>query len=202
MSRYHAGLDEAGYGCLGGAMVAVALAAPVGWKPPPGLRDSKVLTHTKRMALREALYADERVRIGYALAHAPDIDKAGAGVTRWSLFRQAFARMREALPTGSTLTDAVIDGNVAIAGTRAVVKADATHPLVMAASVIAKLRHDEDLYDWHRRFPQYDLRSNQGYGTPKHLAVLAKCGAVPGLHRFSYGPVRAVKINENAGRKR
>jgi ribonuclease HII len=41
---------------------------------------------------------------------------------------------------------------------------------------------------WHTVYPQYDLASNKGYRSPKHLAALKEFGPTP-LHRMSFAPV-------------
>jgi ribonuclease HII len=37
-------------------------------------------------------------------------------------------------------------------------------------------------------YPEYDLASNKGYRSPKHLAALNELGPTP-LHRLSFAPV-------------
>jgi len=41
---------------------------------------------------------------------------------------------------------------------------------------------------WAPVYPQYDLASNKGYRSPKHLAALNELGPTP-LHRLSFAPV-------------
>ena len=42
--------------------------------------------------------------------------------------------------------------------------------------------------DWAPLFPAYDLASNKGYRSPKHIASLRQYGPSP-LHRQSFAPV-------------
>ena len=57
-----------------------------------------------------------------------------------------------------------------------------------AASIIAKVHRDEMIRRWDPVYPQYDLASNKGYRSPKHLAALREHGPTP-LHRLSFAPV-------------
>ncbi|MGH9570533.1 MAG: ribonuclease HII, partial [Candidatus Angelobacter sp.] len=41
---------------------------------------------------------------------------------------------------------------------------------------------------WDPVYPQYDLASNRGYRSPKHIAALNQHGPTP-LHRLSFAPV-------------
>jgi ribonuclease HII len=41
---------------------------------------------------------------------------------------------------------------------------------------------------WDPVYPEYDLASNKGYRSPKHLAALKELGPTP-LHRLSFAPV-------------
>jgi ribonuclease HII len=41
---------------------------------------------------------------------------------------------------------------------------------------------------WAPVYPEYDLASNKGYRSPKHLAALNELGPTP-LHRLSFAPV-------------
>ena len=41
-----------------------------------------------------------------------------------------------------------------------------------------------------KKYPNYNIKSNKGYGTKDHLEALEEFGPVKGLHRFSYKPVK------------
>ena len=73
----------------------------------------------------------------------------------------------------------------------AIVKGDSLDHNIAAASIIAKVARDRVMAAWHKYFPWYDLASNAGYGTAKHMAALAQYGACP-LHRRSFAPVQKV----------
>jgi len=43
--------------------------------------------------------------------------------------------------------------------------------------------------EWDRRYPGYGFARHKGYGTPEHLAALARFGPCP-IHRRSFAPVK------------
>jgi ribonuclease HII len=72
---------------------------------------------------------------------------------------------------------------------RAIVHGDARSVSIAAASILAKVTRDEHLAQLDLLYPQYGLAKNKGYGTPGHLAALARFGPCP-EHRKTYQPVR------------
>jgi ribonuclease HII len=71
---------------------------------------------------------------------------------------------------------------------QAVIQGDATSYSIAAASVLAKVHRDRMLMELDREFPGYGLASHKGYGSPEHMAALARLGPTP-LHRKSFHPV-------------
>ena len=71
---------------------------------------------------------------------------------------------------------------------QAIIHGDALSISIAAASIVAKVYRDRLVEKWDGVFPAYHLGSNKGYGSPRHLAALARCGPTP-LHRFSFAPV-------------
>ena len=47
-----------------------------------------------------------------------------------------------------------------------------------------------------KKYPEYNIKKNKGYGTKDHLEALKKYGPVKHLHRFSYAPVKACFIEK------
>ena len=72
-----------------------------------------------------------------------------------------------------------------------VVKGDAKIAAISAASVLAKVARDAEMYALHERYPQYGFAQHKGYGTAAHLAALAQFGALP-EHRVDFAPVKLV----------
>jgi ribonuclease HII len=71
---------------------------------------------------------------------------------------------------------------------RAIVKGDRDFAVISAASILAKTTRDAMLDELDGRFPAYGFAHNRGYGTPEHLAALARHGPCP-AHRRSFAPV-------------
>jgi len=91
-----------------------------------------------------------------------------------------------------TPDEAWIDGNRCpklACRTRAIVQGDRLHPVISAASILAKVARDAEMLRLHERYPQYSFDRHKGYPTAEHLKALRKYG-VSAEHRRSFGPVR------------
>ena len=98
----------------------------------------------------------------------------------------------------------VVDGNSYIPGVdrgiqRAIPKADAIVPAVMAASVIAKVLRDRVMTSLHRIFPEYGFAAHKGYPTASHRLVLDMLGP-SSVHRLSFGGYRKNTMDDGGGR--
>jgi ribonuclease HII len=60
----------------------------------------------------------------------------------------------------------------------AIVNGDRDHAVISAASIIAKTTRDAMLVELDGQYPGYGFAHNRGYGTPEHLAALARHGPV------------------------
>ena len=74
---------------------------------------------------------------------------------------------------------------------RAIVQGDRLHPVISAASILAKTARDAEMRRMHERFPQYRFDRHKGYPTAQHLALLEKHGPSE-IHRRSFAPVRRI----------
>ena len=88
----------------------------------------------------------------------------------------------------------IVDGHInycgaAFVNAQAVVDADATHPIVSAASVYAKVVRDNHMAELAKQFPDYGFEKHVGYGTRQHKEAIAQHGVTP-QHRKSYKPIR------------
>ncbi|MBT5023678.1 MAG: ribonuclease HII, partial [Flavobacteriales bacterium] len=135
-----AGVDEAGRGCLAGPVVAAAVIWPEGLTMP-GLTDSKILSHRKRMALREdliALLSDGQWAIGQASPE--EIDQINILQATYLAMHRAIEQLR---PQPNLL---LIDGNRfnPFPGIehRCEIKGDARFQAISAASIFAKTTRD------------------------------------------------------------
>ncbi len=72
---------------------------------------------------------------------------------------------------------------------QAVVKGDARHAAIAAASILAKVARDAGMQALDARYPDYGFARHKGYPTREHLAALERLGPLP-EHRRSFAPVK------------
>lgn len=180
-----AGVDEAGRGPLAGPVVAAAvILCPDGI---PGLADSKTLSFVRR----EKLEAEIRTRclFGIGMASVEEIDSINILQATMLAMTRATDTLVRAL--GQEPGEVLVDGNRLPRWgyrARAIVKGDALHPCISAASILAKQERDRMMRAAAAEHPQYGWDRNMGYGTAEHLAALRQHGPTP-HHRRSFAPV-------------
>lgn len=182
------GVDEAGRGPWAGPVVAAAVLLPKAGLPR-GVGDSKALSAARREALAGAIRACARVGVGQASVE--EIDTLNIHWATMLAMERAVAAL--AIEPGEIL----VDGNrLPRTGpdwrwpARAIVKGDASEPVIGAASIIAKTVRDCLMAGLDAECPGYGWAQNQGYGTAQHAAALRDLG-VSHHHRRSFAPVRA-----------
>lgn len=182
----HAGVDEAGRGCLAGPVVAGAVILPDSFHLP-GLNDSKKLTAVRRAALEPAIKT-QAVAWGLGVIWPAEIDRINILQATFRAMAQAVAVMK------IRPVSLLIDGNKTIPvhllvspalPQRAIVDGDALEPAISAASILAKTFRDRLLTVLDRRYPGYALAVHKGYGTAAHLAALRSLGPCP-QHRLTF----------------
>ena len=179
-----AGVDEAGRGPLAGPVVAAAVILDPEW-PIDGLRDSKLLSTRQRIRLAAEIRAHA---IAWAVAEA-----GVAEIDALNILQATLVAMRRAVTALAIApTEALVDGNrcpLLPCPVRAIVGGDRDVAAISAASILAKTVRDLQLIELDQRYPGYGFAHNKGYGTPEHLAALARIGPCP-AHRRSFAPVR------------
>ena len=176
-----AGCDEAGRGCLAGAVYAAAVILPEDFRNEL-LNDSKQLTEKQRYALREII---EREATAWAIGivSPEEIDKI-------NILNASFLAMHRAIDQLTVRPEhLLIDGNrftpYADIPHTTVVKGDGKYMAIAAASILAKTWRDDYMNRLHEEFPDYDWIHNKGYPTKKHRAAIAAHAATP-YHRKSF----------------
>jgi ribonuclease HII len=66
-----------------------------------------------------------------------------------------------------------------------VIRGDSRCCSIAAASIVAKVRRDEIMNEYHELYPEYNFRSHKGYPTKEHLEAIRKHGPCP-IHRKSF----------------
>lgn len=152
---------------------------------PQRYRDSKQLSHGRRVELAEELLASKAL-IGVGVVAAAEIDRLN--ILQASLFAMRLAV--ENLPAAPDFL--LVDGKQTVPVAlpqRAVVKGDSLSASIAAASIIAKVRRDALMDVLHLEYPQYQFHCHKGYGTADHCRLLREHGPCP-EHRRSFRPVR------------
>ncbi len=181
-ARLIAGIDEVGRGSLFGPVVAAAVILEPDYRIK-GLRDSKLLDQATREKLAERIKSHA---IAYAVA-AVDV----ARIDQLNIYWASLLAMRHAVAQLAPAPDHLLIDAVRLdwdCPQTNIIHGDALSISIAAASIIAKVHRDEMIRRWDPVYPEYDLASNKGYRSPKHLAALKKFGPTP-LHRLSFAPV-------------
>lgn len=186
MGECIAGVDEAGRGPLAGPVVAAAVILPNGASPSPfPFRDSKTISHERRVILHDWLFASGAA-IGIGIVEPGEID-------RINILQAALLAMRIAVERLDPRPDKIlIDGNQAIPrfdiAQETIVKGDAKIPAISAASIIAKVTRDRIMGELHTQYPQYGFDKHKGYGTKEHRDAILKHGPAV-IHRKTFAGV-------------
>jgi ribonuclease HII len=180
------GVDEAGRGPLAGPVYAAAVILDPA-RPIPGLKDSKLLSESRRNNLAEKIH-EHSIAWAVAQATVEEID-------RLNILQATMLAMQRAVEGLSVRPqEAWIDGNRCpklACRARAFVQGDRLHASISAASILAKTARDAEMLRMHERYPQYCFDRHKGYPTPEHLALLARHGPSE-IHRRSFAPVRRI----------
>jgi ribonuclease HII len=190
-SRFVAGADEAGRGCLAGPLVAAAVLIDYerlsvsDRRALSGLHDSKQMTEERRLEMYPCvLRAAERVSV--VIRSPAGIDRRGLHVTNIEALAQALERLapgEEAI----CLVDGFRLPRCAVPH-RHVIQGDGTSAAIAAASVIAKVTRDRYMREVADQHPGWGFEEHVGYSTPEHRAAIEELGISP-LHRRSFQSV-------------
>ncbi len=178
-----AGVDEVGRGPLAGPVVAAAVVLPRELSFS-GIDDSKKLTASRREELFDLIHRDA-VAVGVGRVSESVIDEI-------NILRATHRAMRVALEDlGLSPDHVLVDGDpipdLAIEQT-GIHRGDEKSAAIAAASIVAKVTRDRLLVEYDRLYSGYGFARHKGYGTPDHMAALARLGPCE-IHRRSFSPV-------------
>ncbi|WP_051221415.1 ribonuclease HII [Neptunomonas japonica] len=178
-----AGVDEVGRGPLVGNVVAAAVILDPNYKIH-GLADSKKLTEKKRDALYIEI-VENALAWHVAYASPDEIDQI-------NILHASMLAMQRAVEGLNVPPDyVVVDGNRCPQLTypcEAVVKGDSKVAAISAASILAKVVRDKEMYVLHELHPEYGFNKHKGYPTAAHMNALKMYGPLP-EYRKSFRPV-------------
>lgn len=179
--RIEAGCDEAGRGCLAGAVFAAAVILPPDFSNEQ-LNDSKQLSEKRRYALRPLI---EREALAWAVGIVTPEE-----IDRINILNASFLAMHRAVDQLKIRPQhLLIDGNrfnpyAGIPHTT-VVKGDGKYLSIAAASVLAKTYRDDYMNELAAQYPGYHWLENKGYPTKAHREAIRQLGVTP-YHRRSF----------------
>lgn len=179
--RIEAGCDEAGRGCLAGAVFAAAVILPPDFQSEE-LNDSKKLSEKRRYALRPVI-EKEALAWAVGIVTPEEIDKI-------NILKASFLAMHRAIDQLAIKPDhLLIDGNrftpyPDIPHTT-VVKGDGKLLSIAAASILAKTYRDDYMNSLAADYPEYHWLENKGYPTKAHREAIRIHGITP-YHRKSF----------------
>ena len=189
-SQLICGVDEAGRGPLAGSVYAAAVILDPS-RPIAGLADSKKLSEKKRDALSIEI---KQHALAWAIASC-----SAAEIDQINILQASLLAMKRAIELMSTRF-AVRPDLVQVDGTHcpkiafpcvAIVQGDSKVQAISAASILAKVARDEELYALDKQYPQYGFAGHKGYITAAHTAALVKHGPCV-EHRRSFSNIAAL----------
>ena len=173
------GCDEAGRGCLAGAVYAAAVILPPDFENEM-LNDSKQLTERQRYLLREVI-EKEAVAWAVGVVTPEEIDKI-------NILNASFLAMHRAIDQLQVRPEHLLidaeDLQTEIPHT-AIIKGDAYSYSIACASIVAKVTRDRMMIAYDEIYPEYGFAKNKGYGTKEHVEAILKYGPCP-IHRMSF----------------
>ncbi len=177
---YICGIDEVGRGPLAGPVVAGAVILPKDCTILY-INDSKKLSETKREELYDIIM-EQAVAVGLGYVDNNRIDEINILQATYEAMRQAIGKL--SVRPDILLNDAVTIPEVSIKQVP-IIKGDAKSISIAAASIVAKVTRDRLMRELSDTYPEYDLASNKGYGSAKHIEAIKTYGPTP-IHRRSF----------------
>jgi ribonuclease HII len=195
-NEIEAGIDEVARGCLAGPVYTAAVIWTNEIDPSDTntiLRDSKKLSKRKRLILRDYI---KEYSLDYCVASspAPIIDKKNILNATIDCMHEALngltIDMDHILVDGNRFKNYYRDNQPLPVPYTCVTKGDDKFISIAAASIMAKVEHDEyieKLVEENPDLEKYDWLNNMCYGTKAHLEAINKYG-VTEFHRKSFAP--------------
>ena len=182
---FEVGIDEVGRGAIFGPVFAAAVVLNeknISILKQFGVKDSKKLTPKRRkLLLPKILLLSSDYGIGQS--SAKEIDNLGIRVaTELSMIR-ALKKLKE------KPSELIIDGPLLLRPwdgmQKNIVSGDSKFISIASASIVAKVSRDNLMERLEKKYPDYMIFKNKGYGTRDHLSLIKKNG-ITKLHRKSF----------------
>ena len=190
--KFIGGVDEVGRGPLIGNVVAACCVLPKDFKLD-GLNDSKKLSEKKRDEYYNYII-ENSLAYGIGKVSPEEIDRINIYEASRKAMMKAIEEVKSQINLEYVLVDAMPLPDLDIPHTP-IIKGDAKSISIAAASVIAKVTRDREMYELDEKHPMYGFKNHKGYPTKKHIEAINSYGLIDG-YRKSYGPVKEV-LNGN-----
>jgi ribonuclease HII len=176
-----AGCDEAGRGCLAGAVYAAAVILPPNFECEL-LDDSKKIKEKDRIELR-TIIKREALAWAIGVVSQKEIDEI-------NILNASFLAMHRAIDQLKLRPEyLLIDGNRFTPYPKinhdCIIKGDAKYMSIAAASILAKTYRDDYMAMLDAQHPEYDWKQNKGYPTKGHRRAIVKHGQTS-YHRKTF----------------
>ena len=177
--KYIAGVDEVGRGPLCGPVVCCALIMPLD-DIIDGIDDSKKISEKKREKLYDIIL-EKAISYRICSVDNDEIDR----INILEATKKCMVECLEGLDIKPdiALTDA-LKLNTSIPH-ESIIKGDLKSYTIGAASIVAKVYRDRLMREYSEIYPLYDLATNKGYGTKKHINAIKEYGPCP-IHRKTF----------------
>jgi len=182
------GVDEVGRGPLIGNVVAACCVLPKDFKLD-GLNDSKKLSEKKRDEYYNYII-ENCIAYGIGKVSPEEIDEINIYEASRKAMMIAINEVKKQISLEHVLVDAMPLPDLDIPHTP-IIKGDSKSISIAAASVIAKVVRDREMYELDEKYPMYGFNKHKGYPTKKHIEAINTYGLIEG-YRKSYGPVKEV----------
>lgn len=186
------GVDEVGRGCIAGPLVVASVIFPKNYSNNQ-INDSKKLTKIKREILFQQIIND---CLYYKIVFI-DVEK----VEEWNPKQASIIGMREAIKPFLDEVDLILTDfekvDLATDKTKEInlVRGDSKSITIAAASILAKVSRDNFMIENSKKYPEFNWKSNYGYGTKSHIDAIKKYGYTK-MHRKTFEPIKSM-IKEN-----
>lgn len=195
--EFMVGIDEVGRGPIAGPVTIGACMCHRSYLSNlqadiPDITDSKLLSEANRERLAEKLHDHHRTTLALASVSAEVIDRIGIS----KALKTAITRVLRQLEIEPHRVMVLLDGKLhapkRYQHQQTIIKGDQKEWLIGAASIVAKVRRDNRMKRYHKKYPKYRFHKHKGYGTPEHYLMLNEHGACH-IHRMTFLPSRLRK---------
>ena len=177
--RYICGVDEVGRGPLCGPVCTCAVVMDMA-KIVQGVTDSKKLSEKKRNFLFD-LIKENAISYAIAMMDNNQIDTLNILNATKECMKHSITSLE--IKPDIVLVDALkLDIDIE---QMSLIKGDLYSYSIGCASILAKVTRDNLMQEYAKIYPEYDLASNKGYGTKKHIEAIKKYG-ITDIHRKTF----------------